>query len=157
MALNRNPAARARGPGPECVRLGAEHSDDSLPGSAAQHRRDLNAEARIQAAIVEWIRLAAPSVLVFSIPNEGKRSKPEAARMRWTGLVAGAPDLIVVASNGGAHFIEVKEPRGTLSRDQRNVHGALTALGTAPAVVRSIDDCRRAFQAWGIPTRQSGP
>jgi hypothetical protein len=121
----------------------------------ASRRRDGNAEARIQAAIVEWIRLAAPSVLVFSVPNGGLRSKAEAARMRWTGLLAGAPDLTVIASNGRAHFLEVKAPGGSLSRDQRDVHGALTALGTPPAIVRSINDVRRAFAAWGIETREA--
>jgi hypothetical protein len=132
-----------------------QESVDKCNNTRVIRPRDLNAEARIQAAIVEWVRLAAPSALIFSIPNGGLRSRPEAARMRWTGLLAGAPDLIVIAASGRAHFLEVKAPGGSLSRDQRDVHATLTALGCQPAIVRSIDDARRALRHWGIPTREA--
>lgn len=61
------------------------------------HRRDFNAEARIQAAIVEWVRTVAPGVLIFAVPNGGLLSKAEAARMKWTGAVAVIPNLAVIA------------------------------------------------------------
>ena len=118
--------------------------------------RAANAEARIQAAIVEWVRLVAPDALIFAIPNGGLRSKTEAARMKWTGTLAGMPDLAVVAPAGRVHFLEVKAQGGSLSASQRVIHEALIALGTPPAIVRSIDDCRRAFTAWGIETREVG-
>jgi hypothetical protein len=121
----------------------------------AQRPRDHNAEARIQAAIVEWVRVAAPSVMVFAIPNGGLRTKAEAARMRWTG-VAGIPDLAIVVPGGRIHFIEVKAPGGSLSPAQRDVHDRLVSLGTPSAVVRSIDDARLAFDLWGIKTREAG-
>ena len=44
-------------------------------------RRDGNAEARVQAAIVEWIRTVAPDLIVFHPPNGGLRGKAEAARL----------------------------------------------------------------------------
>ncbi len=122
----------------------------------ALRRRDLNAEARIQAAIVEWIRLVAPGVLVFAVPNGGLRTKAEAARLRWTGVVAGVPDLVLIAPSGRACFLEVKTPRGRPSPEQLTIHEALIALGTPPAIVRSIDDARLAFAAWGLETRELG-
>ena len=33
--------------------------------------RDRNAEAQIQAAIVEWIRTVAPDLIAFHVPNSG--------------------------------------------------------------------------------------
>jgi hypothetical protein len=120
-----------------------------------QRPRDLNAEARIQAAIVEWIRVAAPSVLAFAVPNGGLRSKAEAARMRWTGVLAGVPDLVVIAPGGRAFFLEVKTDAGRLSAAQRAIHDHLIALGTPAAIIKSIDDARRAFAAWGIKTREA--
>jgi VRR-NUC domain len=117
--------------------------------------RDHNVEARIQAAIVEWIRIAAPSVIVFAIPNGGLRAKAEAARMRWTGVLAGIPDLAVIAPGGRAFFIEVKAPGGSLSPAQRDMHDRLVGLGTPAAIVRSIDDTRLAFAAWGLQTREA--
>jgi hypothetical protein len=117
--------------------------------------RDLNAEARIQAAIVEWIRVAAPSVLAFAVPNGGLRTKAEAARMRWTGVLAGVPDLAVIAPGGRVFFLEVKTDAGRLSPDQHAIHDHLIALGTPAAIVRSVDDARLAFGMWGIPTREA--
>jgi hypothetical protein len=119
-------------------------------------RRDLNAEARIQAAIVEWVRVVSPHVMVFAVPNGGLRTKAEAARMKWTGTVAGIPDLCIIVPGGRAHFIEVKTATGRLSSDQCIVHEALVALGTPPAIVRSVDDARLAFAHWRIATREAG-
>jgi VRR-NUC domain len=118
-------------------------------------RRDFNAEARIQAAIVEWVRTVAPGVLIFAVPNGGLRSKTEAARMKWTGVLAGIPDLVVIAPIRRVFFLEVKMACGRLSEDQRALFDLLVALGTPRAIVRSIDDVRRAFVEWGIETREA--
>jgi hypothetical protein len=118
-------------------------------------RRDFNAEARIQAAIVEWVRTVAPGVLIFAVPNGGLRSKAEAARLKWTGVVAGIPDLVVIAPIGRVFLLEVKTASGRLSEDQHAIFGLLVALGTPRAIVRSIEDVRCAFVEWGIETREA--
>jgi hypothetical protein len=128
-------------------------SIQNLPRSVAAP--DRNAEARLQAAIVEWVRTVAPDVLVFAVPNGGLRSKAEAARLKWTGVVAGVPDLCVIAPGGRAHFIEIKTPCGRLSEAQRDVIGVLARLGSPVMTVTSIDDVRRAFSGWGIETREA--
>jgi hypothetical protein len=115
---------------------------------------DRNAEGRIQAAIVEWIRTVAPHALVFAVPNGGLRSKTEAARLKWQGVLAGVPDLIVLAPVGKVFALEVKTEVGRLSESQRDIFDCLVALGVNRAIVRSIDDVRRAFAAWGIETRE---
>jgi VRR-NUC domain len=138
--------------------LAAERSGDN-PAldiiQAPDRRRDTNAEARIQAAIVEYVRLVAPHVLIFAIPNGGLRTKAEAARLKWTGVVAGIPDLAIVAPGRRVFFIEVKAPSGALSLDQRAIRDWLIALGSPPAICRSIDDARRALAAWGIATSEA--
>jgi hypothetical protein len=118
-------------------------------------RGDFNAEARVQAAIVEWVRTVAPGVLIFAVPNGGLRSKAEAARLKWTGVVPGIPDLVVIAPIGRAFFLEVKTSNGRLSDDQRAIFDALAVLGAPFMTVRSIDDVRRAFSGWEIETREA--
>jgi hypothetical protein len=118
--------------------------------------RDANAEAKVQSSILEWIKLAAPDVLAFHVPNGGLRSKPEAARLRWQGVLAGAPDLVFVAPGGRTFFGEVKTATGRLSAEQRAVHDAFVALGRPVAILRGIDDARAAFREWGIRTREAG-
>jgi hypothetical protein len=70
------------------------------PAAAPRGRRDLNLEARLQAAIVGWIRTSAPGVFVFHPASGGWRARSSAARFRWLGLVPGVPDLVVVAPQG---------------------------------------------------------
>jgi hypothetical protein len=128
--------------------------------SAQRHRPsapapDRNAEARIQAGIVEWARTVAPQCLIFHPANGGWRSKEEGARFKWLGVVAGVPDLIVIGPGGRAHFIEVKSEAGRLSDVQLDVVADLSKLGAPFTTVRSIDDVRRAFSGWGIETRET--
>lgn len=112
-------------------------------------------EDQIQAAIVEWIRTVAPGALVFAVPNGGLRTKAEAARLKWTGVLAGVPDLIVLAPVGRVFALEVKTEVGRLSENQREIFDCLVAIGVQRAIVRSIDDVRRAFAAWGLETREA--
>lgn len=123
--------------------------------SAAGGRRDGNAEARIQAAIVEWTRIVAPQAIVFAVPNGGLRSKAEAARMKWTGTLPGVPDLAVIADPGRVFFIEVKALGGAVSPAQREFMDRLAVVRAPCAIARSIDDVRRAFAVWGIETREA--
>ena len=120
-----------------------------------ERRRDVNAEARRQAAIVDYVRYVAPQVLIWSVPNGGLRSKPEAARLKWTGVRAGVLDLTLVLPNGRCAFWEVKTTEGRLSIDQVLIARKLTALGHVCAVVRDIDDARRELAELGIKTREA--
>lgn len=117
--------------------------------------RDGNAEARIQASIVEWIRTVAPDCIVAAIPNGGLRSKSEAARMKRTGTLAGMPDLAILAPVGRAFFIECKSKIGRLEIVQETVIYRLSSLGFETAICRSIDDAKAAFHVWKIKTRES--
>ena len=117
-------------------------------------RRDFNSEARIQAAIVEWARAVAPDLICFHVPNGGLRTKAEAARLKWQGVLAGVPDLVLIGRDGQAWFLEVKTPGGYLSADQRDFADRCTALHIPFAVCRSIDDARLAFKIWRIETRE---
>jgi hypothetical protein len=174
MAKNRNPVSLAADRASKVFCSAAERAEDnparsniqsppcriiSREGKARRQRPpasvpDRNGEARIQASIVEWIRTVAPNVLVFHVPNGGRRSKAEAARLKWTGVVAGVPDLCVIGPGGKALFLEVKTATGRLSDEQREIMGALGRLGSPFMTVTSIDDVRRAFSGWGIETRE---
>jgi hypothetical protein len=123
------------------------------PAPTARRRQaDRNVEARVQAAIVEYIRWCAPQLVVFHPANGGYRTPSEAARFRWLGVLAGVPDLCLVAPGGRVCFIEVKSASGRLSAEQKVVLEQLTARGAPVAIARSIDDARAALELWNIPT-----
>ena len=119
--------------------------------------RDRNAEARVQAAIVEWIRLVAPELIAFHVPNGGLRTKAEAARMKWVGVLAGVPDVVVLGLDGQCWLIEVKAPGGSLSAEQCVIRDRCVALRIPFVVAKSIDDVRQAFKVWEIETREVHP
>src|SRR5271156_159440 len=65
------------------------------------------------------------------------------------------PDLCVLAPVGRVFFLEIKTPVGRLSDPQRETFDRLVALGVPRAIVRSIEDVRRAFTEWRIETREA--
>jgi hypothetical protein len=104
-------------------------------------------EAAIQRAIID--RLRWHGVMCIAIPNEGRRSPAEAARMKARGLRPGVPDLLCV-QHGRAWFLEVKAPKGRLSPAQVECHGELARHAFPPNVVTSQDEAVEALRAVGF-------
>ncbi len=89
-------------------------------------------EAEIQAAIVK--ALSRLGFLVIHVPNQATRGKH-----RYSGLLPGAPDLIVIG-NKRIYFMEVKTEDGRQSPKQKMVQAMLEERGFDYCIVRSIDD-----------------
>lgn len=68
--------------------------------------------------MVQWCELHG--VPVYAVPNGGKRSKAEAARLKDEGVRAGVPDLCVPVARGGCHglYIEMKHGRNKPTAEQ---------------------------------------
>jgi hypothetical protein len=114
------------------------------------------AEADVQASILDWISVVAPAVFAFHPANGGYRTPTEAKRFKRLDVRPGVPDLVVIDRGGIARFIEVKGPDGDLSKVQKEVRDRLISMGVSYAVAQSIDDARLAFRDWGIETREAG-
>lgn len=115
-------------------------------------RRDEDAR---QAAIVEYVRLVAPQILIWHVPNGGFRLKSEAARLKWMGLLPGVPDLSLVLPGGHSAYWECKTPKGRLSRDQIEFLRQVDQMGHSWAIVRDIDDARLELARLGVVTREA--
>jgi hypothetical protein len=113
-----------------------------------------NDEDRIQASVVQYVRTVAPDVLIAAIPNGGLRTKREAAKLKWTGVLSGMPDLILLFE-GGCALWETKRATGRLSPAQKDIHDRLDRMRVPRAVVRSVDDARRELAALGLKTRET--
>ena len=132
-----------------------QHQPEFSPPTAGERRRDTNAEARRQAAIVSWLQWVAPQIIVWAVPNGGLRSKSEAARLKWTGVLAGVFDLTLALPDGRCAFWEVKTRTGYLSPEQILFANRLASNGHLWAIVRSIDDARIELARLGIATREA--
>lgn len=106
-------------------------------------------EADIQAAIVEWLRRVIRGV-VFTVPNEGKRSIGAAMHLRGLGMAKGAPDIVCAWQDGEFFprvlFIECKSMSGRLSEHQTRMRDDLKALGHDWLLARSLDDVMAWFE-----------
>lgn len=67
-------------------------------------------ESALQIAVVEHLRLTGvPGLLFFSIPNEGKRTPANGARMKAMGMLPGVADLFVKVAHEWPLFLELKK------------------------------------------------
>ena len=105
-------------------------------------------EDGIQRQIVAAIRRAYPHMIIFAVPNGGRRGVVEAAIMKGTGTLAGVADL-VICWPGHVGFLEVKSPAGRLSAAQKDFAARCAALDLRYAVVRSPGDVLDRLKEWG--------
>lgn len=113
-------------------------------------KRD-NPEERLQAAIVQHLRLLAPkNVIWFHPANGGQRSKRTAARLKAQGVVPGIPDLSFVLPDGRAAFMELKAPNGRLSPAQKEFGDLCARMEVEYAVSSDLDQCLSILKAWGV-------
>jgi hypothetical protein len=113
-----------------------------------QPRRDLNREARIQAAVVEWARVVPPELLIFAIPNGGLRSKAEAARMKWTGIHPAQPRRFqsLIGTIGSTGFCGAqsasRRSSGRPAYEQATIHCRPHGTAICGYPSKSVGTCR---------------
>lgn len=106
-------------------------------------------EDNIQIACVEYFKLQYPALIIHHSPNGGKRAVkinkngtkycPEGTRFKKLGVLAGYPDITIIAVDR-VIFVELKEPKGTLSPAQKIVHAKLISLGHRVYTCFSLHD-----------------
>ena len=80
-----------------------------------------------QAGFVQWFRAKWPRVLIFAIPNGGKRNISTAKKLKAEGVVPGVPDLFIPA---WGIWIEMKRQKGgRTSSDQDDMISYLENVG----------------------------
>jgi hypothetical protein len=111
-------------------------------------------EHDLQAAVAEYLTLALPpdEAVFCAIPNGGKRDKGTVGKLKAEGLLAGAPDLLILW-RGRAIGLELKARRGRLSSAQLAFSMRWTTAGGVYAVARSLDDVAALLEAAGVPLR----
>lgn len=115
-------------------------------------------ESEAQQALFEWAALMRgvwPELeLMYHVPNGGKRSQAEAARLKAEGVRAGVPDIVLPTARGGYFglYIEMKTEDGRLSASQAAYIPKLEAQNYAVIVCRGFDEARNTIErylGWG--------
>lgn len=95
-------------------------------------------ELAIQVGFRSKMRILAPRVMLFGIPNAGRRSAWETMQRGREGLVPGFPDMGAIF-DGRVVFLEFKTGTGALSNQQIDTLNRLVSLNIPVGVFRSAE------------------
>lgn len=112
-------------------------------------------EHQEQSALIKWWQYysAGLPVLLFSVPNMGKRSVITGKLFKDEGMIAGIPDLFLAQPRlgFGGLFIEMKKRKGyTISVAQIKVMQRLRQSGYAVTVSRGWDEAKESISQYMI-------
>ena len=94
-----------------------------------------------QVGFVNWFRTRFPKVLIFAIPNGGKRSIGAGKKFKAEGVVAGVPDLFIPAWDV---WVEMKRKTGgRLSPEQKGMIRYLEGIGQKVIVGKGAADASK--------------
>lgn len=113
-------------------------------------RRD-NTEHRIQAELIDYLYIAGRRDLHwFAIPNGGHRHIRQGEALKAEGVRRGTPDLCFMLPNGRVGWLEMKAPKGSLSKEQKAFRDLAQTLGHHWAMARSVDEAIVELSKWGV-------
>lgn len=114
--------------------------------------KDLGTEIERQTTFLGMLRLAAPTVMAWAVPNGHNRGLKDRVKAKKEGLKAGVPDLTLVWNHGSA-FLEFKDGKGNPDANQVDLLNYLQDAGHHCAVVRSPEFALELLALWGAPVR----
>lgn len=101
-------------------------------------------ESRIQHNCILWFRMQYPelALLLFAVPNGGKRDARTGAKMKYEGATAGVSDFILLIPKKGyaALCIEMKKPGGVQSEKQKEWQRKVEKYRSKYAVCHSLEE-----------------
>lgn len=89
--------------------------------------------------------------MLYHVPNEGKRSKANGARLKSEGLRAGVPDINLDVARGEYHGLRIEMKRrrgGCVSPEQAAWLEALREQGYAAIVARGWEEAADAIEKY---------
>ena len=110
-----------------------------------QTAKPQQSESALQINCVKWFDYQYPHyrLNLFSIPNEGARTKKNGARMKMQGRRRGVADMFLAVSNITSLkiglFIEFKTMTGKQKKEQHDFELVVTAQGYDYEIVRDFD------------------
>lgn len=118
-------------------------------------RQIIPSEHTVQVRLLQILTCAArPEIVVFAIPNAGRRGFNTAAKLKAEGMMAGVADLeflFPVNEPGGCcAFLEMKTIGGSLSVPQMAFRAKLARLGIRWETAKTLDEALDVMRAWNV-------
>ena len=125
-----------------------------------EYAKSSKSEHELQCYCVDWFRNKYPEIMIFAIPNGGKRPKKinkygkkyssESNKLKKEGVLKGIPDLFVAKSSvfSSGLFIEMKYAKNKLTDEQKEVHKYLQKAGYTVNVCYSLEQFIEAVETY---------
>ena len=133
--------------GPKPAEKSVEQAKPKAKPSKTSHGK-VRSESVEQIILIARIRQFHPQTIVYAIPNGGKRSPREAAKLKKEGVLPGIPDLCVAEPKGPWHglYIEMKKTiGGSVSIEQTRIQAALRQRGYKSEVCEGVEAAYSVF------------
>lgn len=116
-----------------------------------------NQESRLQQACIKWVRYQYPDLIIYAVPNGGKRNAVTGAILKAEGVLAGVADLFVAKATPHHHglYIEMKTAKGRQADSQRAFEQAVTREGYRYELCRSFEQFVTIIRTYLQPTANS--
>lgn len=107
-----------------------------------------------QAALFDWWNLAQNgrpwAMLLFAVPNGGKRPRGEAGKLKAEGTRPGVPDICLAWPSGGYHglWLEMKAAKGRPTAAQKEMLRLLADAGYAACVAYGCDQAMEIIEKY---------
>jgi hypothetical protein len=103
-----------------------------------------------QIKFVQHVRTFYPDLVIFSIPNGGDVSATQRIRLTQEGMLAGVPDVMVMAIDLPVLAIEFKRPdgKGKVSAEQQAIQVQMEGVGAVVRIATSADQAKGHLAAW---------
>lgn len=109
-------------------------------------------ESQEQKALFDWWRVYsrhAPYLVMYHIPNGGRRDAITGARLKAEGVVAGVPDIFLAVPRQGFHglYVELKRQKGgSLESSQEDIIARLRQAGYRVEVCKGWWEAREVIE-----------
>lgn len=94
-----------------------------------------------QVMLINWFKMQYKQYIIFAIPNGGNRNVFEAKKLKDEGVLAGIPDLQIIADNK-VIFVEMKTRKGKLSKVQKDLIPKIRKLGIDVIIGYGFEDAK---------------
>jgi hypothetical protein len=112
----------------------------------AKRRKPRHLEDNLQRVTKRILDLIIGSdALYLHIPNGGKRDAREGARLKAQGVLAGAPDWLIITPDGRANFIELKVGANKQTAAQLEFQRRATAMSCQYHLATNLHEFQHAL------------
>lgn len=131
--------------------LTASEFNIKLKAGKLSFKKKLNrGESKLQIECVKWFRYQYPNLILFHIPNGGRRDEITAQIMKAEGVLPGVSDLLLMEprNNFTGMFIEMKFDKNGLTQDQIKFFLAAEKRKYKCVVCKTVDSFMKEIETY---------